>query len=228
MLSRKNWKKWLMVNLGVKMSKKLTNEQIREIANANGLEYGVIKAIHKVESNGAGFLATGEPKILFERHIFYRELTKLGFVTLAKQMSAIDPNLCNVRPTEKGGYGDTSQQHNRLQNAQNLLLKARPDADENLQAIVRDCALKACSWGLGQIMGFNYKLAGFDTLQDFINAMYDSEKAQLQAMIGFLKSAGLEKAMKSKDWHAIARGYNGAAYRKFDYHNKLARAYHNA
>lgn len=207
------------------MNKKLTNEQIREIANENGLEYGVIKAIHKVESNGAGFLADGQPKILFERHIFYRELTKLGFVTLAKQMSAIDPNLCHKSPTVKGGYGSENIQHQRLQNAQNLLLKARPDADENLQTIVRECALKSCSWGLGQIMGFNHKLAGFEHLQAFVNAMYQDEKAQLQAMINFLKSAGLEKAMKNKDWHAIARAYNGAAYRKFDYHNKLAKAY---
>lgn len=209
---------------GVYMTK-LTDSQIQEIANDNGLEYGVIKAIYTVESRGAGFLANGEPKILFERHIFYRELTKLGYITLANQMSSIDPNLCHKLPTVKGGYGNVNNQHTRLKNAQTLLLKARPDADDNLQAKVRECALKACSWGLGQIMGFNYKLAGHNSLQDFINAMYDSEKAQLQAMISFLKSAGLEKAMKNKDWHAIAKAYNGASYAKFDYHNKLARAY---
>ncbi|MDO4450281.1 MAG: N-acetylmuramidase domain-containing protein [Moraxella sp.] len=90
------------------------------------------------------------------------------------------------------------------------------------------CTLKACSWGLGQIMGFNHKLVGFDSLQTFINAMYDSEKAQLQAMINFLKSAGLKKAMKNKNWRAIARRYNGVDYEKFDYHNKLARAYERA
>ena len=210
------------------MSKKLTDAQIREIASENGLEYGVIKAIYKAESRGAGFLANEQPKILFERHIFHRELQKLGYITLANEMSKIDPLLCHPRPTQRGGYGSESVQHQRLQNAQKLLLKARPDADENLKAQVRDCALKACSWGLGQIMGFNHKLAGFATLQDFINAMYESEKAQLQAMISFLKSAGLEEAMKRKDWHAIARTYNGAGYRKFDYHNKLARAYATA
>lgn len=204
---------------------KLTDSQIREIATDNGLEYGVIKAIYTVESRGAGFLADGQPKILFERHIFYRELQKLGFITLANRMSGIDPSLCHKSPTARGGYGGESVQHTRLKNAQTLLLKARPDADKTLQSIVRECALKACSWGLGQIMGFNYKLAGHNSLQGFINAMYDSEKEQLQAMISFLKSAGLEKAMKNKDWHAIAKAYNGASYAKFDYHNKLARAY---
>ena len=210
------------------MSKKITNEQIREIATVNGFEYGVVKAIYQVESRGSGFLASGQPKILFERHIFHRELQKLGYITLSNEMSKIDPLLCHPRPTQPGGYGSESIQHQRLQNAQKLLLKARPDADENLKAQVRDCALKACSWGLGQIMGFNHKLAGFATLQDFINAMYESEKAQLQAMINFLKSAGLTGAMKRKDWHAIARTYNGADYRKFDYHNRLARAYATA
>ncbi len=210
------------------MSKKLTDVQIREIANDNGLEYGVIKAIYQVESKGVGFLVDGQPKILFERHIFYRELVNLGLITLAKQMSQTDPNLCHKLPTPKGGYGGTGHQHQRLQNAQNLLLKVRPDADENLQRQIRECALKACSWGLGQIMGFNYKLVGFDTLQDFINAMYQDEKAQLQAMIGFLKSAGLTKAMQNKDWRAIAKAYNGVAYAKFNYHHKLARAYAKA
>ncbi|AKG08381.1 hypothetical protein AAX06_09780 [Moraxella bovoculi] len=210
------------------MIKKLTNEQIREIAAAHGFEYGVVKAIYQVESRGSGFLANGQPKILFERHIFRRELQKLGYITLSNEMSKIDPLLCHPRPTQRGGYGSESVQHQRLQNAQKLLLRARPDADENLKAQVRECALKACSWGLGQIMGFNHKLAGFDNLQDFINAMYDSEKAQLQAMINFLKSAGLTGAMKRKDWHAIARAYNGVAYAKFDYHNKLARAYERA
>lgn len=205
--------------------KKLTNEQIREIANANDFDFGVIKAIHQVESKGAGFLADGQPKILFERHIFYRQLQKLGYITLSNEMCKIDPTLCNPYATPKGGYGGENFQHTRLKKAQDLLLKARPDADESLQAIIRECALKACSWGMGQIMGFNHQLAGFDNLQDFINAMYQDEKAQLQAMINFLKSAGLGGAMKRKDWHAIARAYNGKNYRKFDYHNKLARAY---
>lgn len=97
-----------------------------------------------------------------------------------------------------------------------------------MQVKIRECALKACSWGFGQIMGFNHRLAGFDNLQAFINAMYDSEKAQLQAMISFLKSAGLEKVMKNKDWQTIARAYNDVVYAKFDYHNKLARAYERA
>lgn len=184
-----------------------------------------LKQFIKLRAEAAVFLANGQPKILFERHIFRRELQKLGYITLSNEMSKIDPLLCHPRPTQRGGYGSKSVQHQRLQNAQKLLLRARPDADENLKAQVRECALKACSWGLGQIMGFNHKLARFATLQDFINEMYESEKAQLQAMINFLKSAGLTGAMKRKDWHAIARAYNGVAYAKFDYHNKLARVY---
>lgn len=207
------------------MSKFLTDEQIREIADKNGLEFGVIKAIYQVESKGKGFLASGEPKILFERHIFYRELTGLGFVTLANQMSSLRPDLCHKNSTAKGNYGGESVQHKRLKQAQDLLLLVRPDSDERLQQIIRECALKSCSWGLGQLMGFNYHLCGFNDLQSFINAMYADEKSQLSAMVNFLKSKGLLKAMQNKDWHKIALNYNGKKYRKFNYHVKLEQAF---
>ena len=53
--------------------------------------------------------------------------------------------------------------------------------------IDEECALLATSWGIYQIMGFNYTLAGFNTLQDFINAMYRSEKDQLMAFANYIR-----------------------------------------
>lgn len=205
--------------------KKLTNSQIKEVADEHGILYAVLRAIIEVEAKGSGFLNSDEPKILFERHIFYRELTSLGFVTLANQMSSLRPDLCHKNPTAKGNYGGESVQHKRLKQAQDLLLLVRPDSDEKLQQVIRECALKSCSWGLGQLMGFNYKLCGFNDLQSFINAMYADEKSQLSAMVSFLKSKGLLKAMQNKDWHKIALNYNGKNYRKFNYHVKLEQAF---
>lgn len=207
------------------MNKTLTDEQIKIIAEQNDLEFAVVKAIHQVESKGEGFLADGKPKILFERHQFYKHLQKLGYYTLSRQMSAIRPDLCHSKPTPKGGYGKVGEQHQRLNDAIELVLKVRPDADENLQQAVRECAWKACSWGLGQVMGFNYDMVGFDSIADFVTAMETDEASQLQAMINYLKSAGLENAMKNKDWRKIAQAYNGIEYAKFNYHNRLASAY---
>lgn len=205
--------------------KKLLDSQILEIANKYGVEFAVLKAIIEVETKGSGFLVSGEPIILFERHVFYRELAELGFVTLASQMSALRPDLCYRNPTGKGGYGSKDIQHNRLQEAQALLLQVRPDSDVSLQAKIRDCALKSCSWGLGQLMGFNYSLCGFDDLQSFINDMYVDELSQLNAMMIFLSNTGLLRFMKIKDWDSIALRYNGKSYRKHNYHIKLKQAY---
>ena len=40
----------------------------------------------------------------------------------------------------------------------------------------RIAALKSASWGKFQLMGFNYKLCGFNSLQAFVNAMYKNEE----------------------------------------------------
>lgn len=208
--------------------KKLTDDDIQRLAERHGIDVKMIKAIYRVESKGDGFLADGKVKILFERHIFHRELNKLKFKTLANQMMKIRPDLCHSKPTQKGGYGKVSEQHQRLQDAIALVLKVRPNADESLQNVIKECALKACSWGLGQIMGFNHAMVGFDNIHDFVQAMERDEASQLEAMINYLHHAGLSRAIQNKDFAKIAQAYNGVNYAKFDYHNKLAQAYQNA
>lgn len=42
------------------------------------LELAIVKAVNEVESGGEGFLRNGRAKILFERHIFWREFEKSG------------------------------------------------------------------------------------------------------------------------------------------------------
>jgi hypothetical protein len=74
-------------------------------------------------------------------------------------------------------------------------------------------------------MGFNYKLAGFTVIQDFINAMYKSEAFQLMAFINFIKNTGLKKPLQEKDWVAFAKGYNGRNYAKNNYDVKIQKAY---
>ena len=53
----------------------LTAAAFQLAANALGCEVAAIKAVAEVEAAGVGFHASGEPKILFERHWFSR-LTK--------------------------------------------------------------------------------------------------------------------------------------------------------
>lgn len=186
----------------------LTNEQIKDLANKHGIEYACLKAVVEVEASGKGFIGD-LPKILYEPHIMYRLLTKKNYITIRNNLMKAHPNLCYPRwGTYK--YGAESIQHKRLEIASQYN---------------RDTALESCSWGLGQVMGYHWKSLGYESLQAFINDMYESEAKQLEAMIRFIKVNGLLLALKNKDWVKFARGYNGAGYAKNKYHIKLANAY---
>ncbi|AZA64465.1 DUF3380 domain-containing protein [Chryseobacterium carnipullorum] len=52
--------------------KTLTEQDYINAAKELGCEVAAIKAVAEVESRGSGFLSSGEPKILFERHRFYK------------------------------------------------------------------------------------------------------------------------------------------------------------
>jgi len=88
-------------------------------------------------------------------------------------------------------------------------------------------ALMATSWGLGQIMGSNFKMTGSASVEEMVRQAMESETNQLHHMIGFIKSAGLLDKLKAKDWAGFAKGYNGPAYAKNAYDTKLAGAYAN-
>ena len=181
--------------------KKLTLTQ-QDYINA-GKEYdldpALILAVAEIESRGSGFLASGEPVILFERHIFHR-LTQGRY-------SARYPGISNRTP---GGYGASSSQHGRLQEA---------------VALDRDAALQSSSWGKFQVMGFNGKVCGYKNLQDFINAAYRSEKDHLDMFLGYCEGNNLLRHLRAHNWAAFARGYNGPGYAKNRYDIKLAAAY---
>src|ERR1017187_5855446 len=100
-----------------------------------GLEEPALWALMNVETSGVGFLASRRPAIRFERHVFHR-LTGGGFDAAHPAISQPDP----------GGYTGGSSEYLRLNGA--MILDA-------------DAALQSTSWGIGQLMGFNYALAGF-------------------------------------------------------------------
>lgn len=164
-------------------------------------DVAAIKAFAKVESRGSGFLSDGRPVILFERHIFNRFLKKKG-------MTCEDKSIC---ATKAGGYLGGSKEHDRLEKA---------------VKIDRESALQSASWGVFQVMAFNWKLCGYTSLQDFINAAYRSESDHLNMFVGFIKAnRTLLEAVRNKNWDIAARIYNGPGYQKNAYDVKLAKAY---
>ena len=192
------------------MSKTLTDDQIKAAAEAAGLDPAALKAIDEVESRGAGFLPDGQPVILFEGHIFWKQLIARGLGPAA--LAPGHEDVLYPKPDQSKYLGGPAE-HRRLQKAAGLN---------------REAALCSASWGRFQVMGFNWKVCGFQSLQDFINAMYRDEAGHLEACLGYIKGTGLMPALKRLDWAVVAGCYNGPGYAANNYDVKLARAYAEA
>lgn len=89
-----------------------------------------------------------------------------------------------------------------------------------------ESAMLSTSWGLGQVMGFNHKAAGYGTVQEMVSTFNTSEYYQLEGMLNFIKAnRKMYTALKTKDWATFARYYNGKYYARFKYDTRLAEAY---
>lgn len=99
-------------------------------------------------------------------------------------------------------------------------------AFEKAQAIDKVAALKSTSWGLGQVMGFNHKAAGFVDPIKMVASFEESEYNQLKGMLNFIKAhPKMLLALQTKDWATFAKYYNGPKYKDFKYDTRLADAY---
>jgi len=182
----------------------LKEDDIRLVAGYLGCHLAALKAVIAVESRGEGF-DDGRPIILNEPHIFWRELG-----AGANRNKAVKAGLAY----QKWG----SKPYPKTQAARYKWL-------EEAMAIDERAALRSCSWGLGQVMGFNHGLCGFADVQRFVRAMLISEGAQLYAMARFIVSKDLHDELRERDWSGFARSYNGASFAKHGYHTKLKNAY---
>jgi N-acetylmuramidase/Putative peptidoglycan binding domain len=178
-----------------------------KVSRIYGVEPAVILSIQSIESRGNGFLQDGRPKILFEGHVFWKRLKKAGK----------DPNKLSVgnedilyTPRDKSKYKGGAHEYPRLARAKEIDHK---------------CALESASWGAFQIMGFNHKVVGYDNVDAFVEAMHKVGEYQLKAVMEFLKTNHLIKHVsgETKNWTALARGYNGAGQEGYD--TKLEKNY---
>jgi hypothetical protein len=182
----------------------LSSSDIERTALAFDVPAAHVDAVRQVEAAGSGFLLNeptpARPKILFEGHWFYR-LTPV-------RVSRTRPDLAHPRWT-KAHYKGGSAEWGRLRDA------FQYDAHN---------ALKSASWGLGQIMGFNYELAGCETVEDMVVEAFSGEVAQFMHMMNYIENTDLLLALRRGDWRKFARGYNGPGYEQNNYHRRLAGA----
>lgn len=187
-------------------SKKLTDIDIKQASKSLGVEVACLKAVIEIEARGSGFDSKGRPTILFERHKLWEELGKINYFTWRERLMKQYPDVCNP----KAGAYNVRGQYEKLEIA---------------SAVNWDAAHKSASWGLGQVMGFHWHYLGYSSLKEFVDAMYESEAKQLDAMCRYIKKTNLDQKLRAKDWAGFAKGYNGKAYHINQYDKKLHNAY---
>jgi len=180
---------------------RLTEQDFIDSAARLGVSPAHIKAVVAVESSGAGFFE-GYPVILPEPHWFSR-LTKGIYDRIAPDVSYPQWGTHPYPKTQKERYSRLIK-----------MIKLSPMD-----------GFASASYGKFQILGANFKEAGYPTPMHFAEAMAMDEKAQLIAFERFVVNKGLLKYLRTNNWAAFARGYNGPAYRKNQYDAKLLAAF---
>lgn len=184
------------------MKQTLTNEDYSRAAEMLSCSVAAIKAVCQVEAPRGGFLTDGRPIILFEGHYFHR-LT-------GGKYDKTNPTISYPAWTKQFYAKNNVDEWRRLEEA---------------ALLDREAALRSASWGRFQIMGDNCRFCGFLTIQQFINAMYQSEGSQLDAFVQFVLHKNLNDELRELRWADFARIYNGPRYVENNYDSKLAEAY---
>lgn len=182
---------------------RITDADFSRIAGSFGMEEAKVRAVNDVEAAGRGFHSSGALVCLYEPHIAYK------YSSGAVRDELVAAGLAYPK-WQRGNYPATSF-----------------DRIDRCAAIAgAELAAMATSWGLGQIMGFNYAACGFGSALEMVTSFAESEANQLNGMFRFIKSnPALYAAIQRADWAAFASAYNGPGYKDNKYDTKLAAAY---
>jgi hypothetical protein len=132
--------------------RRLTSADLLAAANKVGVDVATLRSVLEVETAGAGFDTRRRLKLLFEPHIFYKQLG-LG----PKRDEAVRQGLAYPKAGTRP-YPPLSRRYDQISAA---------------IAIDETAALNSASWGLPQIMGFNHKAAGFPSAKTMVISMLE-------------------------------------------------------
>ncbi|QIP15694.1 N-acetylmuramidase family protein [Spirosoma aureum] len=183
------------------MGKSLTGAGLQLAAHSLRTGIAEVRTLAAVESNGQGFLDDGRVTIRFEPHIFH--------LRTAGRYDVTYPHL---------SYKEWNP-------------KIPKNTEHSYQLFNQACTLNATaavlssSWGMFQVMGFNFASCGCNNLKQFVTLMEKSEDSQLERTVIYLLTTGLDDELREHRWEDLARLYNGKQYKRNQYDTKLAAAY---
>lgn len=188
---------------------RLTDADYQSVADSLGVSVACIKAVVEIETGnkGQGFGPDSLPIINFDVSMFRKYAARRGI----KPVRYHDSHAVVFNKPDVRSYGS-------MQAAQYARLRAAMSIDTV-------AALEGTFWGMFQIGGFNWRLCGCDSVQQFVERMAYSELAQLELFAAFVKSRRLDRFLARQDWAAFALRYNGPGFRKMNYDLRMAAAY---
>lgn len=180
------------------------------VAVAHKIDPAALLAVVEVESAGKS-MDGAYPCLLFERHVFYRELRKRRPERLQE---AINAGLA------LSAWSPSTQYKDQGTGAKRVALF------ERAARIDRECAIRACSWGVGQTCGFLAEELHFPNAVAMLDyQLKGGIPAQVECMVREIENKRLVAKLNGKQWAAFAKVYNGPGYANNDYDTKMAAAY---
>jgi len=183
------------------------------VAKAHRIEPQALLAVVEVESAGKSMEMDGKtPCLLFERHIFYRELKKAGKTLQLARAEANGLAVSAWSPSTQYKDEGTSEK--------------RPALFNRAANIDEECAIRSCSWGVGQTMGFLAEEMKFTNARAMLAYMRaGGVPAQVECMVREIENKSLGPKLNAHSWAAFAKVYNGPGYATNHYDTKMAAAY---
>lgn len=203
-----NSKKALLARLTITKPVAVTRKEIQALADLWKVPVTHIEGVRSIEAPRGAFDRDGRPSILYERHKFRDNSKPKG------KFSSSHPKLSGSA-FGPGQYGTFAEQYAKLASA---------------CALDPHAAFAACSWGAFQVLGENWEALKYDSPYSMALELVKSEGAHLDCFRRFVESKKLVAALRKckpddpDSCIAFVTGYNGAGFRTFKYHIKLAAA----
>jgi uncharacterized protein (TIGR02594 family) len=207
----------------------------REIERIKGatrreIEWAAVQAVLRVESSGRGF-AGGRPLVRLEGHklwSFAKQLEIDPAAWVEEGAGLLHPQRTNTH--NRKGFAEWQRLEKARQLCEKMFTVKQVPSNNKFGVVAgSDLADISASWGMFQIMGFNWQLCRQANLAAFRTMMEASEAAQLSIFFEFLIGrTGALEALATKNWATFAELYNGTKFRENRYDTKLAQAYFEA
>ena len=175
------------------------------IAKELGIDVEIALAVICVESGGNGFGSDGKMLIRFENHVFH---TYFGSKSEEKQ-KIFDEHFTFDSKKRRDNHKYRANKSDDWQTS-HTGQAAEWEAFEIARQIAETEAMYSISMGAPQVMGFNFKMIGYNSVQEMFSAFSKDIRYHIMALFDFCNANGTRlQYLLTRDFLSFAKAYNG-------------------